>query len=263
MQRSVTAHSDPDLCWALRGGGGDFGIVTAVEIDLFRAPELYGGRLLFPGSAAAQVLRAFVQLTRSAPDELTLWATILHFPDLPKLPPEVRGQSFTIIDAMFVGRADDAEALLAPVRAAGPVIREIVRPLRPSEVGGISEEPAEAGSPTVSVARPLTSLDPAVLEGLLAVAGPGTGTPLSVVQLRHLGGAVPVPALEGPVHAGIEALLGVIRTSVSPDALLTFLAPEDTIGDAYDAPTLDRLRAVKRAVDPGGVIRSNYPVLAG
>jgi len=91
---------------ALRGGDGDLAIMTAVEIDLFPAPETYGELLAFPGDAARPVLGAFAETTRTAPDELTLWAMLMHLPDVELLPPEARGQSFTVVGTAFLGMPD-------------------------------------------------------------------------------------------------------------------------------------------------------------
>lgn len=82
----VTADSDPDLFWAIRGGGGDFGIITAAEVALHPAATIYGGRLMWPIEHAPEVLRAFQTVTAAAPDELTVWFHLLRFPPLPEIP---------------------------------------------------------------------------------------------------------------------------------------------------------------------------------
>jgi FAD/FMN-containing dehydrogenase len=82
----VTADSDPDLFWALRGGGGDFALVTAIEFGLFPAPQLYGGRVLWQAARAEEVLSAFRDITADAPEELSLWFQHLQFPPFPELP---------------------------------------------------------------------------------------------------------------------------------------------------------------------------------
>ncbi|MCC2318493.1 FAD-binding oxidoreductase [Cellulomonas chengniuliangii] len=282
--RTVTAESDPDLFWALRGGGGDFGVVTAVEIALHPAPELYGGRLAFAGEQAPEVLRAWAEVTRTAPDELATWAMLMHLPDLPQIPEEVRGRSFMSVDVMFVGLPDEAEALLAPLRAVGPTIRETVRALRASEIGGIAEEPVEPGPPMRAVSHPFDVLDDDVLEHVLATAGVGSGTPLVGVQMRHLGGAqaaadpstgpgaqirpgyvlaAMAPAFSPEAAAVVdEALRGLVSAVPRSEHGLgiTFLQADQPIEDAYGAEAVGRLREVKQAVDPDGLFRSNHPV---
>ncbi|MFI2754481.1 FAD-binding oxidoreductase [Cellulomonas sp. P22] len=283
--RTVDADHDPDLFWALRGGGGDFGIVTAVEIDLFEAPAITGGRLVFPGTHAREVLAAWAELTRTAPDELTTWTALLSFPDAPFLPEEIRGQSFVTVDAVLVGTPDESARLLAPVRAAAPLIRDTTRPLPPSELGTVAEEPEEA-MPALSLGQPLSRLDAAVLDHLVATAGPGSDTPLMLVQIRHLGGAlqtgdtaagagmrvdapyvamsvgaVPTPALAAPVAQALTALVDGFGDARTTGSVLTFLNAGQSVTDAYDPATVARLRDVKLAVDPAGTIRSNYPVL--
>ncbi|MFX0578386.1 FAD-binding oxidoreductase [Nocardia nepalensis] len=282
--RWVSDEKDPELMWALRGGGGDLGIVTAVEIDLFPAARLTGGRLVFPGEQAGPVLRAFTAVTSVAPDTLSLWAAVMHFPPLPFLPEEIRGRSFCFVDAVYVGGPDELATLLAPVRHAGTVLRETVRPLQPSEIGTVCEEPAEP-SPGTHAAMGVRIVDDEVIDRILRLAGPGTGTPLTRVQIRHLGAALrrpvagaagridaeylvsalvmlPDPALAGPVAAAMTQLREAMAPWDAGPTVLSMLGPDEEAAAAFDEPTLARLRRVKATVDPSGVIRGNYP-LAG
>ncbi|MDV2476349.1 FAD-binding oxidoreductase [Rhodococcus zopfii] len=114
--RWVDDSTDASLMWALRGGGGEFGIVTAMEIALVPAPELTGGRLLFPVEDAPRVWRAFAEVTTVAPRELTLFASVLHFPPIPELPEEIRGRSFCAVDAVLLGGRRDPCDAAAPDR---------------------------------------------------------------------------------------------------------------------------------------------------
>jgi FAD/FMN-containing dehydrogenase len=281
--RWVTDAMDPDLMWALRGGGGDLAIVTAVEIDLFPAPQIYGGLLAFPGDAARPVLGAFAEATRTAPDELTLWAMLMHLPDVEMLPPEVRGQSFTVVGAAFLGTPDDAERHLAPIRAAAPVVRDTVRPVGPGEVGLLAEEPVEP-TPAVLAATYAHTFDDAAIERVLGVAGVGTGTPLVQVQVRHLGGALARdgrPAVAGarpdpylvsamsmvmapehvePVFGALDGFMAALEPWSRGAAPLTFLDRGEPLTRAYAGADLDRLRTLKATVDPDGVIRGNVPI---
>ncbi len=281
--RWVTDATEPELMWALRGGGGDLAVVTAVEIDLFDAPSIYGGLLAFPGDAARPVLRAFAEATRAAPEELTLWAMLMHFPDVDLLPPELRGQSFTLVGATFLGAADDAERHLAPIRAAAPVLRDALRVVGPEGVGALAEEPVDP-TPAAMAATYLHTLDDAAIDAVLAQAGVGTGTPLASVQLRHLGGAlgrstrpavagartepyllsglalVMAPEMVPPVWAALDRLMGGVAPWSAEAAPLTFLDRDEPLSRAYVGPDLDRLRALKAELDPAGVIRGNRPI---
>ena len=117
----VTQESDPELFWALRGGGGDFGIVVRVELRAVPRPELYGGRLLWPVEHAPEVLKAFRDLALVAPRELTMWAHVLHFPPIPDMPEPLRGRSFVNVggDLPRLGADGRDPALVAAGRGAG------------------------------------------------------------------------------------------------------------------------------------------------
>ena len=281
----VNDESDPDLIWALRGGGGDFGIVTAVEVDLHPAPELHGGVLAFPGAAAPAVLRAWRDATCRAPRETTLWAALLHLPDIEAIPEPMRGQSLTLVQVMHLGGRSALDALLTELRAAGPVLRDDIHPVAVGDVGRVAEDPDDP-SPSMLGASRLSGLDDAAIDALVGVAGVGSGTPLLQVQLRHLGGAlaepgapavagpdgspylltglatVPAPELAPVMSAGLDALLEALAPWATLTAPLTFLDRADTVARSYPEPDVARLQLVKQLVDPDGVIRSNRPVLA-
>ncbi|WP_454049795.1 FAD-binding oxidoreductase [Cellulomonas sp. Marseille-Q8402] len=274
---------DADLLWALRGGGGDFALVTAMELELLPAPQIYGGLLAFPAEVARPVLGAFREITADAPDELTTWASIMHLPDAPFIPAELRGLSLVLVMATYLGDAAEAERLLAPVRAAGPVVRDTFRPLAPGEVGLLAEEPVDP-VPAVLAGVRLHAFDDAAVDTLIAVAGAGSGTALMQVQVRHTGGAlarervpsvagaapepylltglsiVPVPELAPVVNAALDQLFTTFAPWSTGTAPLTFLDRDESIRRAYPAAALERLRAIKAAVDPRGLIRSNRPV---
>ena len=141
--RTVTAATDQDLFWALRGGGGDFGIVTAMEIRLLPGFHLYGGRLLWPVEKMPEVLRAFREVTASAPDKLTLWYHTYQFPPMPEIPEEIRGKAFASVAVAHLGSAEEAEELLAPLRAVDGVVMDLMGPVRMADLGGIADEPVD------------------------------------------------------------------------------------------------------------------------
>jgi FAD/FMN-containing dehydrogenase len=281
--RRVTAESDPDLFWALRGGGGDFGIVTAMEIGLHPVPHLYGGRLLWPIEMARPVLTSFRQIAAAAPDELTLWAHLLRFPPFPEVPEPLRGGSFVSVDVTYLGGAEEAEALLAPLRSLPALRVDTLGTVPLDELGGICAEPVDP-MPTMELSGFLSDVDDVAIDRLLRIAG-GAESPLLVVQLRHLGGALtrageadgPVGAIteqfqlfclgvpfSPEVAAAVAQTFGAVRTALaehfSGRRAFNFLADDADPTSALSESALTRLAAIKRAVDPEGRFRSNRPV---
>jgi hypothetical protein len=283
--RRVTAESDPDLFWAIRGGGGDFGIVTAMEFRLHPAGHVYGGRMLWPIQMARPVLTAFRDIAQTAPDELTMWAHLLQFPPIPEVPEPLRGGSFVSVDLAFLGSAEDGEALIRPLRTIPAQWMDTVDTVPLAELGGICAEPIDP-MPAIETSGLLRDLDDAAIDALIATAGADSGSPLVIVQVRHLGGALargtaeqgPSGAIEEPFQlfclglpmspemaAGIEITMARIRAALDDQltgrTFFTFLGSDDDPTRAFSATALQRLQQVKRTVDPHGVIRSNRPVL--
>jgi hypothetical protein len=281
----VTADSDPDLFWAIRGGGGDFGIITAAEVALHPADTIYGGRLMWPIEHAAEVLRAFKTVTATAPEELTVWFHLLRFPPIPEIPEPIRGGSFVSFDLTYLGDAEAAEELIAPVRALPAPMIDTMGTVAPSALGDILQEPLDP-TPALERSRLLTSLPDAAIDALLAVAGPDAPSMLTIVQLRHLGGALARPSAHPGAVGTVEEeyqlfLLGIPAVPELVQPLLGQLAEAEQamapfasdrrmfnfMGGAADptaafAPeALERLRAIKAERDPFGVIRSNRPLL--
>jgi hypothetical protein len=138
--RRVTADTDPDLFWALRGDGGDFGIVTALELDLLPVGPLYGGRLTWPVEQAKAVLETFSELSADAPDRLTLWAWLLNMPGLGRT---------VAVDLAYLGGAAQAEELIAPLRQVAVPDGDTLARLPLSGLAQIAAEPVDpTRSPT-------------------------------------------------------------------------------------------------------------------
>jgi FAD/FMN-containing dehydrogenase len=266
-RRRVTAGSDPDLFWALRGAGGDFAIVTGLELALHRAPRLYGGRVLWTAEHAPAALDAYREITATAPPELTVWLDLLHFPG---------SAPMVAVDATHLGDADEARGLLAPLDRLGPPLSDSRGVMATSEIGGITAEPTDPGA-GASRGELLTELDDLAAKTLLA----DPIAPLMSVQIRHLGGAFAQPSdsPHGPLtepHAlylfGVpsdpataEAITA--RQRALADALpvsgrkpFTYLDPAASVADAFTPATLDRLRGIKHRHDPRNTFRSNFPV---
>ncbi|WP_030174495.1 FAD-binding oxidoreductase [Spirillospora albida] len=258
--RRVTAGTDPDLFWALRGGGGDFAIVTALELTLHPAPRLFGGRVLWTGDHAPAVLDAYRRITATAPEELTVWLDLLHFPG---------ADPMVAVDATHLGGETEARDLLAPLDRLPAPLSDGRRMMEVSELGGITAEPTDP-SAGLSRGELLTVLDDSLLAEPIA--------PLLSVQVRHLEGAFArpsdsphgpltepyalylfgIPADPGAVTAKQKALAGALP--VSGRKPLTFLNADETAADAFTPAVLDRLRGIKDRHDPHGVFRGNFPV---
>src|SRR4051812_727254 len=193
---------EPELFWALRGGGGSFGVVTAIEFVLYPAPQVYAGALLWPWERAAEVLRAYVEWCRTAPDAISTSARILQVPPLPDIPEPVRGRQFVAIDGAFLGSPEAGAEVLAPLRALEPEI-DMFAPIPAGALSHIHMDP-EHPVPGIGDGMVLAPLTPAAIDALVAVAGTGSGSPLLGVELRQLGGAIGVP----PAEHGALAKIG-------------------------------------------------------
>ena len=284
VRRTVTRDGDPDLFWALCGGGGDFAIVTAIELRLFDAGPVHGGRLMWPIEMARPVLRAFRDITAAAPDELTLWAHLFRFPPDPALPEQLRGRAFVTVDVAFLGTETVANQLLSPLRQLPARVADTLATVPLGDLGGIAAEPVDP-MPTREYSELVHDLDDGALDRLVDAVGAGADVPLAVVQLRHLGGALARATADagptGPIHeryqlfclgvpvvpelaAGIDAGFAAARSALAPQlsgrSFFNFLGSDSDPGRAFSAQATCRLREVKRTTDPHAVIRSNRPV---
>ncbi|MBO8187328.1 FAD-binding oxidoreductase [Streptomyces sp. DW4-2] len=188
--RHVTADSDPELFWALRGGGGGFGVVTGMEIELVPVERIFGGRLVFDGGQVAEeVLRIWQKWTESVPDELTSAVTLLPMPDVPAVPAPLRGRYLAQVHIAFSGPSDEGERLVEPLRAIGCVLIDELRDMPYDECGSVFSEPDTPHSyRSANVLLGSDGLDESARRSVLAAAGPSAEV-MCVLSMRHLGGA--------------------------------------------------------------------------
>jgi len=281
--RRVDHEHDPDLFWALRGGGGNLGLVTALELELLPIPEVYAGMLFFPWARSAEVLHAWREWTETAPLEVTSVGRILQLPPIPHLPPALRGRQFAAVDAVVIGDTALGSEVMAPLRALGPEIDTFA--MRPP--AGIADLHMDPRQPVAGVtdAAMLADLPPEAIDRFVAAAGPGSGSRLPVADLRHVGGAL---RRHQPHHGALSTLdasflsfgVGMAMDEGSRraseerlEAIGEALAPYDT-GRRYlnftDHPTdparffrpavYERLREIRAAVDPHGLFRANHTI---
>jgi FAD binding domain/Berberine and berberine like len=277
---------EPDLFWALRGGGGSFGIVTALELELFPIDRAYAGVLFYPIERSSEVLHAWRELTLSGlPDELTTVGRFLRLRTIPEVPEPLRGRSFVLVEVCDLGDPAVADDLLAPLRALGPV-SDTIRTVPISVLGRLHLDP-EQPVPWTGDGLLLATLPAQAIDALVRVAGPDAAYPLSTVELRHLGGAlgrpgpghgalshihgeyamfaaglVPTPGHWAPVRAQIDAIRESLLTWAAPRTYLNFAETPHDPASFWHQQTYDRLRRIKGAVDPHDLIRSNHPVPA-
>ncbi|KUM93834.1 FAD-binding protein [Streptomyces cellostaticus] len=277
--RQVTRESDPDLYWALLGAGQNFGIVTELEIGLVPVRTLYGGSVAFDGRAVdpAAVLRAYEAWTRTVPEGLTSSFAAVPYPDLPALPPQLRGRYVISVRVAYTGA--DGDALVAPLREIGPVLADSLRVMPYAESHTIHSDPdfphAYYGDSAV-----LRELDVERAGELLRLTGPEASR-MCVVQVNHLGGALgrpapnAVPFREGRFLVRLLAVGEREQARAVLDPAFALLA-DDTLGRAlnfafgagdrgaglYDPETQKRLAGLKEQYDPANLFRRTYGVSA-
>jgi FAD/FMN-containing dehydrogenase len=271
----IDDDSDRDAMWALRGAGGVVGIVTALEIDLVRAPAQWGASLTFDAADSAAVIRAVRDLAAVAPSTLNMFTSSMRMPDAPMLPEAIRGKSFLTVQALSADGT--ADALLDGVRRAGAVRRETAGATSPAALAAASGEPTE---PTAGrgASLALDGLDDATIDALVDFRQAPAQSTIIGIDLRMLGGTLDAPRRSGfaslasagwllhalvpnfpgapsePGEASIAGLLELLAPAAAERTIPTFLTPGQTLERCAAASDIDRLRAVRASVDPDGVM---------
>lgn len=282
--RRVDEEHDPDLFWALRGGGGGLVVVTAIEFALFPISEVYAGALFFPLERAREVLNAWARWTDTAPAEITSLGRLIRFPAIPELPPHLSGKSFTVVEAATTLDPVAADDVLAPLRALGPS-NDTFATIPVEQLDQLNMDPP-APAPIYGDGWLQTELGSEAVEALVQAAGPGVDTPLVTVDLRHLGaaltpgrgggavdglpgaflgfavGVTPQPEAIEPVRAAVTAVQDALAPWSTQGRYLNFAEQPRDASSFYDPLTWARLRAFKAAYDPDDLIRSNHPIPA-
>jgi hypothetical protein len=272
LRASATEHAD--LFWAVRGGGGSFGVVVAVEIDLLPMADVVAGMLLWDMAAAPSVVAGWADWTATLPEAVTTSLRLMRFAPLPELPDFLRGRELVIIDGAVLGDDDTAARLLAPLRALEPEIDTFARVPCAAVLQMHMDPPGP--TPTVTDHALLSSLPAESVQSLLAMAGPGVSTPLMIAELRHLGGALAREIDAALPAVAAEYLLFCLAVADTPEsaaagvsaasALVAAMSPyatggvfpnfDDSPSDGARATTpqaWSRLREIRAAHDPMGV----------
>src|SRR5215475_1138799 len=185
------AEHEPDLFWAVRGGGGSVGVVTALEMRLYPVRELYAGALFFPIQRSAEILRAWREWTGTVPDEVTSVGRILRFPPLPEVPEPMRGRAFALVEAAYLGDEGTGARLTEPLRQLGPELDTFATIPAPA-LQQLHMDPDQP-VPNQGDGAFLSDVPAAAIDTVVALAGPDADTPLLSVEIRHLGGALAHP----------------------------------------------------------------------
>jgi FAD/FMN-containing dehydrogenase len=257
--RRVDHEHDPELFWALRGGGGNFGIVTALELELYHLPEVYAGALFFDSERASDVLHAWLDWTGTVPDEVTSVGRIM----------QLRGRRLAVVEAVVVGDEYDGAEWLRPLRALGPEA-DTFDLMAPAGIAELHMDPRDP-LPYAGSSQVLGRLGPAALDAFVEAAGPGSGSPLTSAEIRHAGGAAARPQPGQGALGTVDAefltfAVGTVFDEETHRAVRERLERIEGVFAPYDAGRLytpeacERLRAVKAAVDPDEVIRANHPI---
>ncbi len=270
------AEHDPDLFWALRGGAGNFGVVTAIEIELFAIREVTAGMTVWPAAQARAVLEGWTAWCRTAPESATTSFRLLRLPALPEIPEPLRDAPIVVVDGAVRGEVhEQAAGVLAPLRSIGTPIMDTWGPMSPAGLVQIHMDPPEP-VPGIGDGILLEELDAAAIDAFLDAGDPAVVRPLLLAELRQLGGAVgraPAGAgargaLEGgfllfavgmpmappdgeAIHDRVQRLLGAMRPWATGTVYLNFAERGGSAADAFPAQTYRRLREVRGVWDPG------------
>ena len=276
-----------DLFWALRGGGGGFGIVTGMEIRLYPVKTVYGGDMLYPIEVAKEVYTRYRDWIKDAPDDLTTAIVTMNFPPIPQVPDFLRGKSAVILRGCYVGPVEEGEALFQSWLEWMPPIASSFRAMPFTEVASISKDP-QAPTAAAESGAWLRDLDDETIDTILQYAISREGSsPLVITEVRHVGGAVsrvaananafghrdtplvlnliamlPSADLQGAAEAymaGFKQVLGAHLAGSYMNFLGAYEAQEQTV-NAYSQDAYRRLTAVKAAYDPDNLFRFSFPI---
>jgi hypothetical protein len=280
--KTVDADNDPDLFWALRGGGGGYALVTALHVNLLPLAEAYGGILIFPAELGADAVRAYRDWAAEAPEEITTVVRFVTPPDIPDVPEPLRGKPLLTIDGAFIGSQEDGEAAIAPLRALGEPLMDGFTQMPTAGLSHIHMDP-ENPVPGIGDGKTLRELPDEAIDAWVGVAGVDSGSPLLLSEIRHVGGALGREDEDGGALSKLDAAwamygVGMPMTPELKEAIPAHLdrieqamAPWGTDGSYFNfsdrpngvdnilpADVCARLREVKAKWDPDNRIVANH-----
>jgi FAD/FMN-containing dehydrogenase len=279
----VDASHDPELFWALRGGGGNYGVVTAMEFELYPVESLYAGMMLWPVEESSRVYKRWRDWSETAPEEITSTARMIQFPEFPDVPEPLRGRHMFVFTAAYMGDPDTGRLLVDPLRELGPEM-DMFAPMPLDALMRLHGDP-EFPVPFASDHALIDSLPDVAIDDIVEMTGAGTGSPLLMVEFRQMGGAF----ARTPDGAGaldkVDATYVAFTGGMTPDEeshRFVDRAARDAMGvlapysrgrtylnfseritntrSAYSVDTHRRLQAVKARVDADGLFHGNHRI---
>ncbi len=283
-RRTVNADDGADLFWALRGGGGGYAIVAALHIDLLSIAEVYAGALVFPAEVGADAVRTYRDWAADQPDEVSSVVRFITPPPIPDVPEPIRGRPLLTIDGACIGTQAEGEEAFAPLRGIGETIMDTLAWMPTAGLSRIHMDP-EQPVPGIGEGGLVSELSDGAIDAFAGLAGPGSGSPLLLSELRRLGGAFGRPAENAGAlsHINADFVMYSVGMPMTPELGEAIPAHLEKIGEtmkpwscegAYfnftEAPcdvdailppdACDRLREVKHAWDPEGRVVANHAV---
>ncbi len=278
------ADHEPDLFWALRGGGGSFGVVTALEMSLVPLAEVYAGSVMWPAEHASELFHAYREWAAEVPAEMTSGFRFLSLPPIPEVPEPLRGVPVVDVTGAYEGDPAEGAALVDRLRSVAPPLVDMFASMPPAGLCRIYGDP-EQPTPGMTHQTMLRELSADTVDTLVKVAGPGSGSPLLMVALRHLGGAlatapegagalgslageyalygvgIPMaPEMAGAIDAHLDRVIEAVEPwSAGRDYLNFAERPGDASG-AFSPEAYQRLRGIRTRVDPEDLFQANHPV---
>ncbi len=282
--RRASPTENSDLFWGLRGGGGSFGVVTAIEFSLYPVATVYGGNLIYSGELAKEALYVFRDWTQHHPDELTSSIAVFKFPDFLEIPETLRGKIQVVVRAVYAGEQHEGEAYIQQWLDWHPPTVNTFRTMSFAEIATISNDPVDPALAHGS-SEMFAELSDTVLDMIHTYATDST-SPLAVNEIRHLGGAMMHPTpdgnaisnrearyylqLGGPtptpeMYIASNAYIEQYKSDLQPyrqgGAYMNFLTGGEAklmVRQAFPDDVYERLVALKANYDPQNMFRFSY-----
>jgi hypothetical protein len=282
--RTVDAGTDPDLFWALRGGGGGYAIVTALHVELLPISEVYAGSLLLPAELTREALHVYREWAADVPEEVGSMVRMMNLPPLPDVPEVIRGKKFLQIAATCIGSREEGETAIGPLRKIGEPLMDTFDQIPATALTRIAMDP-EPPVPGIGHHSVLSELTDEAIDAFYEAAGPESDSPLLLAELRQLGGALARPAEKGgaldkldgefvmlgigmlmdpamkdPIEGQLDKLADAIKPWTAEGGYFNYAERPCDVDAIMPPETCQRLAHVKRSWDPDDLIRANHVV---